>query len=265
LQSIENQFRIEFDYSPNVRHRFDMKLTRKQIKEGLEQTPIEAVILGAVNPSGVRLTSKEKRFAEEMAKGATKSDAYRIAYNPKGNRHTVNKRAHEVSKREGVLGYSEAIKGAVEAQRFATPAHLRALTIHKLTEGALDPEMPPAQRVKCLELLGKITEVALFTERREVIKVDDSAKARAALMASIKAALDRRATDVDYRDALELMSELEAGPEENAIEADPPTPHPPRTSEEAATPLHSNPHIESPDLVEKIPGTKPIVFSDKDA
>lgn len=234
-----------------------MKLSRKQIREGLEQTPIEAVILGAVNPTGIRLSPKEKRFAEEIAKGATKSDAYRVAYKPKGNRHTVNKRAYEVSKREDVAGYSEAIKAALEAQRFATPAHLRALTIHELTKGATDPDMPPAQRVKCLELLGKITEVALFTERREVIKVNDSQKARETLLESIKAAINAQAQDVDYTDAEDLLAELaivDAEPAPPDAESGEPEPHPDATpqasTEEVGGYAHTNPHNQSsPDSV----------------
>lgn len=229
-----------------------MKLSRKQIREGLEQTPIEAVILGAVNNSGVSLTPKQKRFAEELAKGETKAGAYRKAYKSKGNAATQAKRGWDLAKREEIVGYSESIKAALEAQRFATPAHLRALTIHELTKGATDPDMPPAQRVKCLELLGKITEVALFTERREVIKVNDSAKARETLLESIKAAIKVQAQDVDYTDADDLLAELalvesEQAPEDAETEAA--DPHPdatPQASTEDPPPYaHTNPHNQS--------------------
>jgi len=244
-----------------------MKLNRKQIREGLEQTPIEAVVLGAVNNSGVTLTAKEKRFAEEMAKGATKSDAYRIAYKPKGKRQTINNRAYEVSKREGVAGYAESIKAALEATRFATPAHLRALTIHELTKGATDPEMPPAQRVKCLELLGKITEVALFTERREVVKVSDAAQVRAALLDSITTAIKAGADDVEYQDADELLREIEAarvvdeeigegaGPDEYQEGADLPGGDPPDCEQEGEEYTHSNPHNQSELIADPSPPT----------
>ena len=40
-----------------------LKLTRAQIKEGLKQTPIEQILLGAGNPAKVNLTSKQKSFA----------------------------------------------------------------------------------------------------------------------------------------------------------------------------------------------------------
>jgi hypothetical protein len=251
-----------------------MKLNRKQIREGLEQTPIEAVVLGAVNNSGIKLTAKQKRFAEELARGETKAGAYRKAYQSKGNSETQAKRGYELAQRQDVIGYSESIKAALEAQRFATPAHLRALTIHELTKGATDPEMPPAQRVKCLELLGKITEVALFTERREVVKVSDASQVRAALLDSIKAAIKSGASDVDYQDADDLLREIEAarvidadndeGGEgiDEAGDATPPHPHPPNVSDDAATPLHSNPHNGSGPFSDQIsPSTQPNVFS----
>jgi hypothetical protein len=236
-----------------------MKLNRKQIREGLEQTPIEAVVLGAVNNSGVTLTAKQKRFAEELAKGETKAGAYRKAYKSKGNAETQAKRGYELAQKQEIVGYSESIKAALEAVRFATPAHLRALTIHELTKGATDPEMPPAQRVKCLELLGKITEVALFTERREVIKVSDAAQVRTALLDSIKTALKANADDVEYQDADDLLKEIEAarvidqdaeGGEgvDEAGDETPPGGDPQSSAEDTATYMHTNPHNGSADI-----------------
>lgn len=240
-------------------------MTRKQIREGLEQVPIEAVLIGATNASGIKLTAKEKAFAKELAAGATKSDAYRKAYNPKGSRATVNKRAYEVSKREAVIGYAERIEAAMEAERLRTPAHLRALVIKELTDKALDPEINPSQQIKALELLGKITEVALFTERREIVRVDNADKAKAALLDSIHAAMKARSTDVEYRDALSLIDEIRGGANEIIESEDPPGAHPPSEREAHPTPLHSNPHIQSPaNLDPKNPNTQSDVFSDGD-
>jgi len=56
------------------------KLSRREIAEGLQAVPIETVLLGAGNPAGIRLTAKQKRFAEEIARGETKAGAYRKAY-----------------------------------------------------------------------------------------------------------------------------------------------------------------------------------------
>src|ERR1017187_2392392 len=47
------------------------------------------------------------------------------------------------------------------------PAQVRMYTTNRLLEESA-PTMPPAHRLKSLELLGKITEIALFTERSEM-------------------------------------------------------------------------------------------------
>jgi len=83
----------------------------------------------------------------------------------------------------------EAFKIALEAQRYATPAALRALVIERLTAAALNPAHAPAQQLRALELLGKVTEVAAFTERREIIKSDSPADARERLLTSLRAAI----------------------------------------------------------------------------
>ena len=83
----------------------------------------------------------------------------------------------------------DAQKVALEAMKYQTPAHLRALAIQRLTEMAIDPDVKPAQQIKALELIGKMTEVALFTERKEIVNVTNTAEAKAKLIESIKLAL----------------------------------------------------------------------------
>jgi hypothetical protein len=58
-----------------------MKLTRKQIKEGLEATPIDTLLLG----SPKTLTHKQKAFAEALALTGNKAEAYRSAYDTKSS------------------------------------------------------------------------------------------------------------------------------------------------------------------------------------
>jgi hypothetical protein len=97
---------------------------------------------------------------------------------------------------------------------------LRALAIQQLTEHSLNPDWPPAQRVKCLELIGKMTEVALFTERREIVQVTDSAQIKERLMDTLRTITQAQAQDVDDTAADSLLAEL-AGP---AIEPEQSTP-----------------------------------------
>lgn len=250
------------------------RLTRAQIRAGLEAVPIEAVLLGA--PTSERqLTSKQKRFAEAVAQGETKAGAYRRAYNSTGKPITASRRGQELCKNGAIQAQIEAYRLANEAARYATPAALRALVIERLTRHALDDEIPPAQRLRALELLGKVTEVAAFTERREIVRSTDAGTARERLLASLRAALKTDAVDVadiaGASDSAALLDDMSAagdaragdgqdtvvaqsgykadtppGELERAVSA-PTAPHPPEAAASPAQPLLSNPHTESPD------------------
>jgi hypothetical protein len=102
---------------------------------------------------------------------------------------------------------------------------LRALTIHKLTEKALDPAVPPAQQIKALELLGKITEVALFTERREIVTISDPETIKDRLLESIRSALGAGSViDVEAHSVESLLAEIadsDPDPAEQVTAAEP--------------------------------------------
>ena len=228
-----------------------MKLTRKQIREGLDQVPIEAVLIGVDNPAGISLSPKDREFARQIALGESKASAYRKSRDTKAKPSTASKRGAELMKRGGVVGQVEAFKAAIEAEKSRTPAHLRAFVIHKLTEKALDASVPPAQQIKALELLGKVTEVAAFTERREVVQIKNPEEIRKRLMESIRTAIKGRAIDAEVIEADSLLAEIDAGRGEaiaDAADATPPAPDPLNVSDAQQHVIHSNPHIESADL-----------------
>jgi hypothetical protein len=180
---------------------------------------------------------------------------------------------------------------ALEANQFITPASLRALAIHKITEKALDPDVPPAQQLKALELLGKITEVALFTERREIVQVTNSQEMKDKLLNSIRLAISSQgATDIEVDDADSLLAEItgvthvmdDADSHELADDDvmhdvqeeildgvastnENPADLPPADPQDSATlvvpDLHSIPHIESPPKIltgNPLPVTSPL-------
>ena len=235
-----------------------MKMTRKQIKEGLDQVPIEAVILGAVKPGEKRLTPKQREFARQLALGESKASAYRKSRETKAKPETASKRGQELAKDGAIVAQVEAFKVAIEAEKSRTPAQLRALVIHRLTEKAIDPKVPDAQQIKALELLGKITEVALFTERREIVKVTDAGEMRARFMQALNAAMKSDAIDAKVKDAESLLAEIA---DARTIDAEPEPGPAPIDAPDAATPpagaplithdaqpqtVHSNPHTQSP-------------------
>jgi hypothetical protein len=185
------------------------RLTRKQIEQGLETIPMQTLLMGVSTSKEKRLTPKQLKFAEELAMGKSKAEAYRKSHNSKGKPSTQSKNGQALAKNKAIQTQVEAFKTALEAQKYQTPAHLRALAIHKITEKVLDKACPPAQQLKALELLGKITEVALFTERREVVQVSDPREMREKLMASIQLAIENsQAIDIEAKSADDLLAEL---------------------------------------------------------
>ena len=187
-----------------------MKLSRKQITEALQTVPIEHVLFGAVESKETKLTPKQREFARQLALGESKAGAYRKSRTSKAKPETQSKRGQELAKLGAVQAQADAFRAAYEAAKYTTPAHLRSLAIHQLTMHALNEECPPAQRIKALELIGKMTEVALFTERREVVQVTDAAQIKARLMDTLRQAVQAQAIDVDT-DAESLLAELDPG------------------------------------------------------
>lgn len=230
------------------------KLTRKQIDEGLKAVPIEYLLLGAPSVEK-RLTPKQREFAKELALGNTKAGAYRAAYNSKGKPDTQSRKGQILAKQDPIRAQVAALQLAEEARKHQTPAALRALVIERLTCHAIDDNIGPAQRLRALELLGKVTEVAAFTERREVVTHSDASALRDRLAQALRSALQSQATDagmgasllaelqppalevIDAPDsepgqlgqAQPVSEELEAPPRESesAAQTDPPTPTPP--------------------------------------
>jgi len=184
------------------------KLTRKEISEGLEQIPINQILLGS-NQAGITLTQKQKAFATEVVKTGNKSAAYRKAYNHKGKPETAARDAQKVANNPKVATYIQALEQAKEAEAYLLPARLRTIAIHRLTGLALNEDIPPAQQLRALELIGKMTEVALFTERRELIQTTDSGTIREQLLNSIRLAISSEgAEDVEAIEIDSLMAEI---------------------------------------------------------
>lgn len=266
-----------------------MKLNRSQIKEALEQTPIDKLLLGG-NAKEISLTHKQKAFAEEIAKGANKAEAYRKAYNSHSNSHTQSKEGTKLLKDPRVSSHVDMIKVAIEAQKYLFPTHLRALVIQQLTEKALDPSVNHAQQIKALELIGKFSDVALFQERKEIKNDTNTNEAKARLLDTLSNAIrsSRTISEDKKKNAQDLLNEIAQGmtqrdepitidqapsdddeptpidealtidegiPQENAPTDDPTHPHTPKNFEITGQPMHTIPHEQSQVLSEPTPIT----------
>lgn len=172
------------------------KLSRADIARGLESVPIAHVLLGAANAKTTKLTHKQRKFAQALALGESKAGAYRAAYDTQASPMRHSNEGQRLAKHPIISQQVAALQLAAEAKNYATPPALRQLVIERLTAHAIDSDIPPAQRLRALELLGKITEVAAFTERREIVRVTDSATARDKLLISLREVLRAQAIDV---------------------------------------------------------------------
>jgi hypothetical protein len=200
-----------------------MKLSRKTLEKAAKELPIQA-ILGKTVSDG--LTTKQKNFARAIAMGATKADAYRQAYKPDAKPSSLNNDPYRIASDPRIVREIEAYTLAIEAEKHRSPAALRSLVIQTLTQTLIDPDVKPAVRLQAAKILGTVTEVAAFTERKEVRTISSSDDARARVMAELRGLISASATDatVIEADADSLLREL-AGPTEP--DATPPTPDPP--------------------------------------
>lgn len=212
-------------------------MNRRQAQEALESLPDRALL----GQASTELTPKQRKFAREIAKGATGAEAYRRSYNVR----TKNKKSHGdtasmIKQHPGIQREIEAYKLAMEAAEYRTPVHLRALIVSTLTQTILDPEVPPSVRVQAVRVLGTITEVSAFTHRTETTVIKKSDDAKAQLLQQLQDMM-RTVDEGGTLDAEALLTEL-AGPHRAGGTPDASVTH------RGAT--HSNPHNESPNNLE---------------
>jgi len=158
-------------------------MNRKQISEALDQIPVEHLLAGS---AGRELTAKQKRFARLIAEGNTGAEAYRMAYNTKAKPQHQGNEAHKVRKNPKVANEVNRLEALKQIRELHSPAQIRATVIERLQLEATDENNPPAARIRALELLGKVTEVAAFTERREQTVIHSSEALKQQIMDRLK-------------------------------------------------------------------------------
>jgi len=222
-----------------------MKLTKAQIREGLDTVPVSHILgKGAAR----ELTAKQKAFALEVAKGSTGAAAYRKAYNTKASPKTQGNQAHKLKARPDIHAEIQAYEAALLGETYRTPAALKALVVQTLAGVLVDPDAKQAVKVQAAKAIGAMTEVSLFTHRTETKIIKSSGDARAELLAQIREITKASAEDAHIIDAQadELMREL-AGAETHP----PPTPR--AVDEESHANTHTIPHEQSPNSPELDP------------
>ena len=221
------------------------RLTRKQIREQIEATPVEEIL----HIPSKTLTTKQRAYCKKVATGSTFNQAYREAYNSKGNPKTIGTEIHHMNKDPRISLEIEAQKRAIEFEKSYSAKQLKSIVISQLTLEALNPESKASERISALKALGSVAELGVFVERKEIRTIKDSATAKADLMAKLKKAIKDQNRTVDA-DAMSLLdeinetyqekSDLEKELEDKALAADPPTAIPPNSTAGHANILHTN-------------------------
>ena len=238
-----------------------IKITRQAIKETLKQTPIEQILVGAHNVDKVNLTKKQKDFARKVAEGKPKAQAYRETYNSTGKPQTQAEQGSRLASTPKISAMIEAFTLANEAREYLIPAQIRTMAIQNLVSIAINEEEKTSNKLKALELIGKMSEVQLFTERKEHIHLHSSDDIREKLLAGLKSAFtnSRGLNDLAKRKAESLLVELseartlEEDQEEEDYSEDAPTPSEIENPATPPDPDPQNPTIAEGFLLHSIP------------
>lgn len=125
-----------------------------------------------------------------------------------------------------------ALEQAKQVAALHSAEALRSLVISSLTSALIDPETKAATRIQAAKVLGQVTEVAAFTERKEITHIKDSGAIRAQILDQLKSMMLGTADAQDV-DANELLQELTAdGPH--------PPGTPPNAERDSDARVHSN-------------------------
>ena len=178
--------------------------------EGIQAAPDAFLFPPHANRGKQKLTAKQKKFARNVAMGMSKAEAYRSTYDVTSAR-TMAAEPYRLAANPMVAREVEAIQAAIQAQEYQTPSALRALVISSLVKVITDPDSKPGQITAAAKVLGTVTEVAAFTERKEVRTISSSEDARARVLEQLRSIVKADATDVQAieADADSLLAELE--------------------------------------------------------
>ena len=115
----------------------------------------------------VELSPRERQFVQRMAEGAGKREAFIEAFEPGGTSRSVSTAAWKVAKRPEVQ-QALAQEKAVQRLRYSqNPLDIRNFVVDSLQHEARTAQRP-GDRLRALELLGKLADVAAF-ETRSVV------------------------------------------------------------------------------------------------
>ena len=135
-----------------------------------------------------RLTAKQERFVAEVIKGSTQADAYRTAYEAKGMKPSaIYTEANRLMGNPAIARRLQANRDSIQRSAVSSALSRRRWIVERLEALAQDPDTSDAVVCRSLELLGKDSEVRLFSSVIETSTSSDSPQ-------QVKAELERKLT-----------------------------------------------------------------------
>ena len=115
----------------------------------------------------VDLTAKQKQFVQAVAAGATNREAYLQAYDVSGSSSTISSTASRIAANPKVRAGIDQQTSVNRLRYSQNPLDIRNFVVDSLQHEARTAQKP-GDRLRALELLGKLADVAAF-ETRSVI------------------------------------------------------------------------------------------------
>ena len=181
-------------------------ISRQEAREAIRELPIENVLL----VTNSELTPKQKEFAKQVALGNSGAESYRIAYSKNGKKKTHGDNASRLKADERIRAEIEAYRLANEAVKYRDAVTLRNLVLHSLTQVLIDPHTKAGQKIQAARVLGQVSEVAAFVERKEITHINGSDDIKTQIIDQLKGLMLNSGStgDIVDIDADELLAEL---------------------------------------------------------
>lgn len=222
------------------------KITKADIKEALDNIPIDNLLLPKATEK--KFTPKQRAFAKKIALGKSKSQAYRETYNTKAKPSVIATDAGKLGNRPDIVLLTQAYEEAIEASKYRTPAQLRELVIHQLTKTAISEDVSVRDRLTAIKMLGTVSEVSAFTERKESLVIHESSKVKQQLLDQLKTIVSGDIKEVasDIDEGEELLAQLSGARGSKHDDQDTyPLGDTPNIADSSGKPMHNIPHTES--------------------
>ena len=114
------------------------------------------------------LTPKQEKFVQGVLSGLTGSDAYRNAYDcSKMKDSSIHRESCVLMSNPKITARLRAGYRRLEDSSITSAISLRQMVTEQLVKEAKDTDNQAQSRIRALELIGKISEGALFTDRIE--------------------------------------------------------------------------------------------------